>query len=138
MSGTKLSPVLIDIPTIIDIRGKLAVLEGGSVCPFDIKRIYYLYDIPSGSERGGHAHKYLQQILISIAGSFDVVLDNGFSKERVTLNRPNKGLLISSYTWREIDNFSAGSVCLVLASEHFSEDDYFRDYDDFKAAIFSK
>ncbi|GEQ87317.1 hypothetical protein ULMS_28250 [Patiriisocius marinistellae] len=122
-----------DIPKIIaqDGRGNLSVIEKDLI-PYDIKRVYYLYDVPSDSIRGGHAHKELQQFLIALSGSFDVVLDNGKERKTFTLNRPNKGLLIPCGIWRELENFSAGAVCLSLVSEVYDEEDYIRDYDDFK------
>lgn len=121
---------LITIPKIEDPRGNLSVIEN-AVIPFEIKRVYYLYDVPSGAERGGHAHKKLKQFLISLSGSFDVVLNDGVEERIVTLNRPNIGLLLPKGIWRELQNFSSGSVCLVLASDVFDEDDYIRDYDEF-------
>ena len=99
--------------------------------PFDISRVYYLYDTPSGAERGGHAHYDLEQLIIAVSGSFDVIIDDGFNSERVTLLRPDEGLLISSMIWRELKNFSGGAVCLVLASNLYSESDYIRSYDEF-------
>jgi len=122
-----------DIPKIIaqDGRGNLSVIEKDLI-PYDIKRVYYLYDVPSDSIRGGHAHKELQQFLIALSGSFDVVLDNGKERKTFTLNRPNKGLLIPCGIWRELENFSAGAVCLSLVSEVYDEEDYIRGYDDFK------
>lgn len=125
---------LIDIPKIINKEGNIAVLENG-VVPFEIKRVYYLYDIPSTSKRGGHAHKKLNQILIAISGSFDVVLKDGTDKKVITLNKPDKGLLITNNIWRELDNFSSGAVCLVLASEVYDEDDYIRSYKSFVSYI---
>ena len=125
---------IIDFPKIENNLGNIAVVENDTI-PFEIKRVYYLYDIPSTASRGGHAHKKLQQILIAVSGSFDVVLKDGISEERVTLNKPNKGLLIESNTWRELESFSSGAVCLVLASEVFSEEDYIRDYDEFTASL---
>ncbi len=121
---------IIDIPKIENALGNIAVIENGSI-PFDIKRCYYLYDIPSSAKRGGHSHKNLSQILIAISGSFDVVLHDGISSQTVTLNKPDKGLLIKSNMWRELENFSSGAVCLVLASEVFLEEDYIRDFDAF-------
>ena len=123
---------IISIPKIIDEkgRGKLSVIEK-SIIPFEIKRVYYLYDVPSDAFRGGHAHKNLIQFMIALSGSFEVKIDDGSNNKKVMLNKPNQGLLIPSGIWREMDNFSAGSVCLVLASEFFDESDYFRDYNTF-------
>ena len=123
---------IISIPKIIDEegRGKLSVIEK-SIVPFEIKRVYYLYDVPSDAFRGGHAHKNLIQFMIALSGSFEVKIDDGSNNKKVMLNKPNQGLLIPSGIWREMDNFSAGSVCLVLASEFFDESDYFRDYNSF-------
>lgn len=121
---------IIEIPKIENSLGNIAVVEK-DVIPFDIKRVYYLYDIPSSSIRGGHSHKNLQQVLIAISGSFDVVLKDGFSTTTITLNKPDKGLLIKNNTWRELENFSSGAVCLVLASTTYNEDDYIRDFDEF-------
>jgi dTDP-4-dehydrorhamnose 3,5-epimerase-like enzyme len=123
---------ILDIPKIEDKkgRGNLSVIEKDCI-PFDVKRVYYLYDVPSNAYRGGHAHKNLFQFLIALSGSFDVVLDDGNKKTTITLNKPNKGLLIPSGIWRELENFSSGSVCLVLASEEFDEADYIRKYKQF-------
>ena len=123
---------IISIPKIIDEkgRGKLSVIEKSTI-PFEIKRVYYLYDVPSDAFRGGHAHKNLIQFMIALSGSFEVKIDDGSNNKKVMLNKPNKGLLIPSGIWREMDNFSAGAVCLVLASEFFDESDYFRDYNSF-------
>jgi dTDP-4-dehydrorhamnose 3,5-epimerase-like enzyme len=122
---------LIEVPKIHDTRGNLSVIEGSTI-PYEIKRVYYLYDVPSGSERGGHSHIEQREFLIALSGSFDVILNDGNSKKTVTLNKPNFGLLIPTGIWRELQNFSSGSVCLVLASEVFDEADYIRDFDDFK------
>lgn len=130
LSKSKISYQIIEIPKISDPRGNLSVIEK-DVIPFIMKRVYYLYDVPSDAERGGHAHKNLVQFLIPLSGSFDVLLDNGFNKEIINLNKPNKGLLITSGIWREMTNFSSGSVCLVIASETYEEEDYIRDYTDF-------
>ena len=121
---------LISIPKIEEPRGNLSVVEGDCI-PFEIKRVYYLYDVPAGAERGGHAHKNLKQYLIALSGSFDVVLNDGEQKQTITLNKPYEGLLIHEGIWRELNNFSSGSVCLVIASAVFDEDDYIRDFEEF-------
>ena len=126
---------IIDLPKIEDSRGNLTFVEQMSHVPFEIQRTYYLYDVPAGSERGGHAHKALHQLIIAMSGSFEVEIDDGKSKKRYVLNRPFQGLYICPMIWRQLDNFSAGSVCMVLASNLYSEDDYYRDYDKFLAAI---
>tara|TARA_R110001632_G_scaffold45515_2_gene115701 strand:- start:1484 stop:1885 length:402 start_codon:yes stop_codon:yes gene_type:complete len=123
---------LIEVPKITDPRGNLAVIEGATL-PYDIKRVYYLFDVPSDAYRGGHSHKDQQEFLIAVSGSFEVVLDDGTSKKRVMLNKPNKGLLIPTGIWRELENFSSGAVCVVLASDTYLESDYVRDYDEFLA-----
>lgn len=121
---------IIDLPKINDPRGNLSFIEK-DVIPFVIKRVYFLYDVPSGAERGGHAHIEQSELLIATSGSFDVILDDGKAIKTVTLNNPSKGLLIDKMIWRELKNFSSGSVCLVLASDFFSEDDYIRDFDSY-------
>ena len=126
---------IIDLPKIHDPRGNLTFIEGGGHIPFDIKRVYYLYDVPGGAERGGHAHKGLHQLIIAMSGSFDVVLDDGRDKTRFHLNRSYNGLYVCPMIWRELDNFSSGSVCMVLASNRYAEDDYYRDYDTYLAAM---
>ena len=121
---------LIDLPKIEDRRGNLSVIEKNNI-PFSIKRVYYLYDVPSGAERGGHAHKEQEEFIVPLSGSFDVILNNGESEETYTLNKPNQGLYVAQKTWRELRNFSSGAVCLVVSSGEFIEDDYIRDFDDF-------
>ena len=123
---------IITIPIIEDIRGNIAVIEN-DVIPFKVQRVYYLYDIPSTASRGGHSHIEQLEFLVALSGSFDVVLHDGKESKSVTLNKPDKGLLIKENTWRELENFSSGSVCLVLASDVFKEEDYIRDFDEFLA-----
>lgn len=124
---------IIELPKISDPngRGNLSVIEK-NVLPFEVKRVYYLYDVPSDATRGGHAHKELNQCLIALSGSFDVVLFDGSERRIVHLNKPNKGLIIPNGVWRELENFSSGSVCLALVSDIFKEEDYIRDFDTFK------
>ena len=126
---------IIQLPKVEDVRGNLTFIEENRHVPFEIKRVYYLYDVPGGEARGGHAHKQHQEFIIAASGSFDVVLDNGYGKKRYHLNRSYYGLYSPSMIWRELDNFSSGSVCLVLASEYFDEQDYVRDYGDFKEIV---
>jgi len=126
---------IIELPRITDVRGNLTFIEGNDHVPFDIKRVYYLYDVPGGEKRGGHAHKSLQQFIIAASGSFDVVLDDGNQSKRYHLNRSYYGIYVPTLIWRELDNFSSGSVCVVLASEHFEEEDYIRDYNKFKKLV---
>ncbi|MFQ5821528.1 MAG: FdtA/QdtA family cupin domain-containing protein [Candidatus Heimdallarchaeota archaeon] len=126
---------IIELPKIADRRGNLTFIEENRHIPFEIKRVYYLYDVPGGETRAGHAHKHLEQFMIAASGSFDVILDDGFSRERFHLNRSYYGLYIPSMIWRELDNFSSGSVCLVLASEYYNEEDYIRDYETFKKMV---
>lgn len=123
---------LLDIFKITDPdgRGNLSVIEKDFL-PYPIKRVYYLYDVPSDSFRGGHAHIEQQEFLIALSGSFDVTIDNGKDKKKITLNKPNKGLLIPTGIWRELENFSSGAICLVLSSGEFIEEDYIRDYSEF-------
>ena len=123
----------IELPVILDPRGALSFAESNVHVPFSIERVYYLYDVPGGSVRAGHAHLVLHQLLIPVAGSFDVRLHDGEHEEVVTLNRPHRGLHIGPGTWRELENFSSGSVCVVLASTVYDESDYIRDFDDFLA-----
>ncbi len=126
---------IIQLPKISDTRGNLTFVEGGNHIPFDIKRVYYLYDVPGGAERGGHAHKNLHQLIIAISGSFDIVIDDGRSEKRHHLDRSFYGLYVCPMIWREIDNFSSGAVCLVLASSPYDESDYYRDYSVFKRVV---
>lgn len=112
--------------------GNLSVIENGKTVPFEVKRVYYLYDVPGGESRGGHAHKELQQLIIAASGSFNVTLDDGKVKRTFTLNRPYQGLIVVPGIWRELDDFSSGSVCLVLASAQYEESDYIRNYSEFK------
>lgn len=126
---------LIELPKISDPRGNLTFIEGGRHIPFDIRRVYYTYDVPGGAERGGHAHKALHQLIIAMSGSFDVVLDDGSNNQRFHLNRSYQGLYVCPMMWRELDNFSSGSVCMVLASNLYDEEDYYYDYNEFCEAI---
>ena len=126
---------LIDLPRINDPRGNLTFVESSRHIPFEIKRVYYLYDVPGGAMRAGHAHKTLEQFLIAMSGSFDVTLDDGNHKMKFQLNRSYYGLYIPQMIWREIDNFSSGSVCLALASDFFDEEDYYRHYPEFVKAV---
>ena len=125
---------IIELPKITERRGNLTFIEGGRHVPFEIRRVYYLYDVPGGAERGGHAHKALHQLIIAMSGSFDVILDDGHEKKRFHLNRSYYGLYVCPMIWRELDNFSSGSVCVVLASNLYEESDYFRDYNPFLRA----
>ena len=122
---------MVEFPVIHDQRGNLSFIEGGEHIPFDIGRVYYLYDVPGGAERGGHAHHKLEQVIIAMSGSFDLILDDGIEKKRVHLNRSHRGVYVRDMVWREMDNFSSGSVCMVLASNKYDEADYIRDYDEF-------
>lgn len=135
MTPSPLSRVrLIDLPVVREPRGNLTFIEGRQHVPFDIQRVYYLYDVPGGAERAGHAHKGLHQLVVAMSGSFDIHLDDGFEQKTFHLNRSYYGLYICPMIWRTIDNFSSGSVCLVLASTHYEEADYYRDYPEFLAA----
>ncbi len=126
-----LNTALIDFPKITDPRGNLTVAQAHTDVPFAVKRAYWVYDVPAGECRGGHAHKLCKEILIALSGSFHVTVDNGEEQKTVLLNHPYQGLLIDTDVWRTLDDFSSGAVCLVLASEPFDEDDYIREYDDF-------
>ncbi len=123
---------VVELTKIHNPAGNITIIQNGSHQPFDIKRVYYLYDVPSGSQRGGHAHIALYQLIVAASGSFDVIVDDGKNKKIIQLNSPNFGLLIVPGIWREIINFSSGAICLVLASEKYKADDYVRDYSEFK------
>jgi dTDP-4-dehydrorhamnose 3,5-epimerase-like enzyme len=125
---------ILQIPKIEDYRGNIAVIEK-DVVPFEIKRVYYLFDVPSSAKRGGHAHKEQLELLIPLSGSFDVVVNDGKEQKIISLNKPDKGLLIKSNIWRELENFSSGAVCLVISSGEYFEEDYIRDYDQFVAYV---
>lgn len=125
---------IIELPKISDPRGNLTFVEAGRHIPFDIKRVYYLYDVPGGSERAGHGHKQLQQLFIAMSGSFDVQIDDGYQKKKYHLNRSYYGLYVCPMIWRDLDNFSSGAVCMVLASDYYDESDYYREYQDFLKA----
>ena len=122
---------IVDLSKVHTITGNITVVENGNNIPFEVKRVYYLYDVPSGEERGGHAHYKLEQYVIAAGGSFDVTLDDGLNKKKFTLNRPNLALHVVPGLWREINNFSSGSLTMVLASEIYKEEDYIRNYEDF-------
>lgn len=122
---------ILELPRINDPRGNLTFIEANRHIPFDIRRVYYLYDVPGGAKRGGHAHKALHQLIIAVSGSFDIHLDDGVTKKVIPMNRSYNGLYVCPMIWREIDNFSSGAVCMVLASDYYNEQDYYRDYDAF-------
>jgi len=122
---------LVDLVKISDPRGNLTFVEGHRHVPFEVQRVYYLYDVPSGEERAGHAHYNLQQLIIAVSGSFDLIVDDGQERHKITCNRPSQGVLMKSLVWRELNNFSSGAVCLVLASMRYEESDYIRNYDEF-------
>jgi dTDP-4-dehydrorhamnose 3,5-epimerase-like enzyme len=124
---------LLELPRFTDERGSLSVVESNGVIPFDIRRVYYLYDIPAGQVRAAHGHRALQQLMIALSGSFEVKLDDGFETRTVRMDRPDRGLYISPGMWRDLSGFSGGAVCMVLASELFNEADYLREYEDFQA-----
>jgi hypothetical protein len=129
---------IVELPKVSDPRGNLTFIEGRRHVPFDFQRMYYLYDVPGGAERGGHAHKALHQLIIAMSGSFDVLLDDGREKKQFHLNRSYYGLYVCPLIWRELNNFSSGSVCVVLASNTYDEADYYRDYSEFLQAIGGK
>ena len=122
---------LLDLPRIVREEGSITPIEGGKNVPFEIARVYYLYDVPGGASRGGHAHKELLQLMVSVMGSFDVVLDDGFTRRRVSLNRGYYGLYLPNLIWRELENFSSGAICVVLASQPYEADEYIREYSNF-------
>ncbi|WP_416242957.1 sugar 3,4-ketoisomerase [Azospira sp. APE16] len=126
---------ILDLPKIHDPRGNLTFIEGGNHVPFDIQRVYYLYDVPGGADRGAHAHRNLHQFIVAMSGSFDVVLDDGQEQRRFHLNPSYFGLYVCPMMWRYLDNFSSGAVCMVLASSKYDEADYIRDYDQFMSAV---
>jgi dTDP-4-dehydrorhamnose 3,5-epimerase-like enzyme len=123
---------VIPLPKISNSKGSISIIENFNQIPFEVNRVYYLYDIPSGSERGGHAHRELRQLIVAASGSFEIILDDGNERNSIFLNRPNMGLLLPPGLWRELSNFSSGSICLVLASHEYLESDYIRNYNDFK------
>lgn len=126
---------IFDLPRINDPRGNLTFVEARRHIPFDILRVYYLYDVPGGSERGGHAHKALHQLIIAMSGSFDIHLDDGYSKKTVHMNRSYYGLYVCPMIWRDIDNFSSGAVCMALVSDYYDALDYYRDYNQFLSDV---
>ena len=122
---------IIDLPKIVDPRGNLTVAEGLKDVPFEVQRVYWTYDVPSGESRGGHAHRCCEEFIVAVSGSFDVTLDDGRERRTFHLNHPYQGLYVGTGIWRTLDDFSSGAVCLVLASERFEEEDYIREYDDY-------
>lgn len=122
---------IIDLPKIVDPRGNLTVAEGLKDVPFEVKRVYWTYDVPSGESRGGHAHRRCEEFIVAVSGSFDVTLNDGRERRTFHLNHPYQGLYVGTGIWRTLDDFSSGAVCLVLASERFEEEDYIREYDDY-------
>lgn len=126
---------IIELPKIEDHRGNLTFVEGGNHIPFEIRRVYYLYDVPGGASRAAHGHRALHQLIISMSGAFDVTLNDGYEKKTYHMNRSYYGLYIPPMIWRDLDNFSTGSVCMVLASNYYDESDYFRNYQEFLKAV---
>lgn len=126
---------LVELPVIENPQGHLTFIEEARHVPFPIARVYYLYDVPEGATRGGHAHRELEQLIVPIGGSFDVIVDDGEERARITLDKPSVGLYLPRLIWRELERFSAGSFCVVLASAPYEEADYYRDYDEFRAAL---
>jgi hypothetical protein len=135
MKSSVFDCAILPLNKIHNRAGNITIVEGNKNFPFDIKRVYYLYDIPGGESRGGHAHKALQQMIVAASGSFNVILDDGKNKKIVTLNRPDYGLIIVPGIWRELLGFSSGAICLVLASGKFDEEDYLRDFHEFLAFV---
>lgn len=129
---------IIELPKFSDPRGNLTFIEGMRHIPFEIRRVYYTYDVPGGADRGGHAHKALHQLIVAMSGSFDVTLNDGRNEKKFHLNRSYQGLYVCPMMWRDLDNFSSGSVCMVLASNIYEASDYYRDYDEFMSAAVSK
>lgn len=126
---------MIDLPKVTDPRGNLTFIEGTRHVPFDIRRVFYLYDVPTGADRGAHAHRALHQCLICLAGSFEVSIDDGYHSKRIRMNRPWRALHVPPMIWAAEVDFNPGSVCMVLASSHYDESDYYRDYAEFRAAV---
>lgn len=132
MESTVYNCSVVSLPKVHNRAGNITAVENNLTAPFDIKRVYYLYDVPGGEDRGGHAHKKLEQFIVAVSGAFDVIIDDGFNKKIVRLDRPYMGLHVIPGIWRELENFSSGAICLVLASEIYDEQDYLRDYNEFK------
>ena len=126
---------LLELPVVRNPQGNLTFVEAQRHVPFQIERVYYMYDVPGGATRGGHAHRALEQLIVAMSGSFEAVVDDGSERKNITLNRSYVGLYLPPMIWRELVNFSSGSVCMVLASAHYDEDDYYRDYEEFRAAV---
>lgn len=138
MKSSVFDCVMLPLNKIHNRAGNITIVEGNVNVPFDVKRIYYLYDIPGGEDRGGHAHKELRQLIVAASGSFNILLDDGHNKKIVTLNRPDYGLLVVPGIWRDLMDFSSGAICMVLASEGYNEKDYIRSYNDFKTYSLSR
>ena len=134
----KKSIEIINIPKIHDVRGNLSFVTEGDILPFSIRNVFYIYDFPSEAKRGGHAHHQLEQLLIAVSGSFDVLVNDGYEQKKITLNKPNQGLYIPPLVWREMENFSSGSVCLVLSSMPYDENEYIRDFEGFLKGMYGK
>ncbi len=132
MESTVYNCSVVSLPKVHNRAGNITAVENNLTAPFEIKRVYYLYDVPGGEDRGGHAHKKLEQFIVAVSGAFDVIIDDGLNKKIVRLDRPYMGLHVIPGIWRELENFSSGAICLVLASEVYDEQDYLRDYNEFK------